>query len=836
MLNKVKKLTGEKQGSGGGSKTSTKKVQKVFDWIAVRIKEINEAIDLKTAQLENIIGSSKQNNTIDDIISIHQKLYDNLTAGAEEYYRYSEQLLAKIPAEYRDAAQNGTIAIEEFYNKADETTVKAIQDYRDWVQKGADFTQQAEETLTKISDLAKQAIDNIASDYENRLSIGNSKTDQYEAYNSLLETTKGYESANIYQAMMNTNNKNMEILQQQRDAMQIELNKRVEAGQIKKYSQDWYDVVNDIATVDTEIIKLKTDTENYQDSINELHWERFDDLQDRLESVSDEAKNLIEILGNKDAVNEAGEWTKEGITSLGLYAQQMEVAEIQAKKYKEEIDYLNKNWKKLGYTEQEYVEKLNELKEGQYDAIKAYHDSKDAIVELNKTRVEAIKDGIQKEIDAYEKLINKKKEELDAEKDLHDFQKNVMEQQKNIADIERKLAALSSDNSASARTQRAKLEAELLQAKADLDETYYDRSVTNQQEALDKELENFRDAKEEETKKWDEYLEDTDKVVSDSLLTIQANTDTVYQTLKEMGEEYSLSITESLTSPWKEGERAIQSFSEKFGISMSATVDELRQLAKEFTNTISELEKAGVNVTNTVKENIAGYQEAEKKQEVINDIPSNNGVSYPYGKVSDISSDIKYGAKGNNVKALQYALNQLGYGNAGTLSLDGSFGPETRNAVKAFQNAMGITADGIVGVNTKAKFKFKGYKLGTTGVDKDQLAIVDEDQLEELILGVENGRLTYLSKGSSVIPADLTANLMSWGAINPQDMLDRNRPSIGLPSSIHNTEIQIDNSIAELIHIDNCSTETLPDVKKIINDTIDKYMKNVNNQIRKYTR
>ena len=46
-----------------------------------------------------------------------------------------------------------------------------------------------------------------------------------------------------------------------------------------------------------------------------------------------------------------------------------------------------------------------------------YYDARDAIVELNEARVDAIKDGIDKEVDAYTKLINKKKELLDAEKD-----------------------------------------------------------------------------------------------------------------------------------------------------------------------------------------------------------------------------------------------------------------------------------------------------------------------------------------------------------------------------------------------------------------------------------
>ena len=86
--------------------------------------------------------------------------------------------------------------------------------------------------------------------------------------------------------------------------------------------------------------------------------------------------------------------------------------------------------------------------------------------------------------------------------------------------------------------------------------------------------------------------------------------------------------------------------------------------------------------------------------------------TYPYGKASATSGLIKRGMKGTQVKAVQYALNKLGFGNSGTKSLDGNFGSGTESAVKAFQKAMGISVDGIVGNTTRAKFKAKKYLTG----------------------------------------------------------------------------------------------------------------------------
>ena len=806
--------------------------REVFDWIEVRLEEISEDIDLKSAKLENSIGYTNQNKIIDDMIELNQKLYDNLIAGANKYYAYAEKLLAKVPSAYRDAAKDGTIAIEEFVGEVDEKTLEAIQEYREWVQKGADATQQAEETLTEISALAKQAIDNISQDFENKTSLNDSKMDQLEAYNSLLETDQGFESEKIYQELIDANNANIEQLKKQRTEMQAELNAQVNAGNIKKYSQDWYDAVNTIAEVDTEIIELTTDTENYQDAINELHWDKFDALVNRIEAVSDEADNLIDLLSNKDLIDESGNWTDEGITSLGLYAQQMEAAEVQAKKYQEEIAYLNKNWQKLGYTEEEYIEKLNELKDGQYESIQAYHDAKDAIVDLNKKRIDAIKEGIEKEIEAREKLIEKQKEELEAEKGLYDFQKSIMEREKDVADIKRQLAALSADNSASARAKRAQLEAELAEAEAALKDSYYERSIQNQQDALDKELENFRDEKDAEMEGWDEYLENTEQVVSDSLTTIQANTHTIYQTLTDMGAEYSLSITESLTSPWKEGEYAIQSFSEQFGISMSATVAELEELELQFKETMLEIEQAGEDAVNSVVNNVNKYTEAEKKTTTEPATSSSSSGNKNNSSSTTTEKTIKVGGKINAKGAKIYDYVGDTSGSKQYYSNDPIY--------KVLEEKSGYlrvrhhkASSGTTGWFKKSDVK--AYAKGSIGVPKDQWALIDELGPELQLVPGKNGRLEYIKEGTGIVPADLTKRLMNL-AIDPQGMLDANRPTIMPNKSVVNTEINLDCSVGTLVNIEHCDQNTLPDVEKIVDKAFNKHMQSLNNSLKRYTR
>lgn len=57
---------------------------------------------------------------------------------------------------------------------------------------------------------------------------------------------------------------------------------------------------------------------------------------------------------------------------------------------------------------------------------------------------------------------------------------------------------------------------------------------------------------------------------------------------------------------------------------------------------------------------------------------------------------VQRGDLGRDVVTVQYLLRHHGQ----SLSVDGSFGPATENAVKSFQAAKGLSADGIVGSNT----------------------------------------------------------------------------------------------------------------------------------------
>ena len=85
------------------------------------------------------------------------------------------------------------------------------------------------------------------------------------------------------------------------------------------------------------------------------------------------------------------------------------------------------------------------------------------------------------------------------------------------------------------------------------------------------------------------------------------------------------------------------------------------------------------------------------------------------------------------------------------------------------------------------------------------------------------------------MPADLTERLMNL-AMNPQEVLDRSRPQITMSPNISNNEINLNLEIGEVVHIDEVTNDTIPDLTKAIDKQLDSYMAKLNNSLKRFAR
>ena len=829
---------------------SVKDFEEVIDWIEIRMEEFDERIGRLNAELENQATYAAKNSKIDEIIVENQKKYADSLAGAAYYENFAQKYLKGMNEDLVAAAKNGAIAITEFTKEQDEATVNAIQNYRDYAQKAAELYQQAEEILTDIRNSVIQKIDNIQSYGDAKTSIEDAQTEKLQNRVDLDETSGLITSSAYYKAMMENSGKKIEYWTPLLVDMQKEFDEAVRDGTIEVGSVEWYEQLSKIYETQAAIDEARIELEEFQNSINDIYWDNFDQLINRIDYLKEETQSLIDLMGHEDLVTkpegrtyEGGtvkywteddvQWTKEGLASLGLYAQQMEIAEYQSKQYAQAIDDLTKDYEKGLYSENEYYEKLNELKEGQYDCIEAYYDAQDAIKDLNATRIDSIKEGIEKEIDAYSELIEKQKEQLNSEKDLYDFQKSTTEKQKNIAEIERKLAALANDNSMSAIAKRKQLEAELAEAQYDLQDAYYNRSVEDKQTALDKELETFQQEKDAEIQKWEEYLENVKQVVTDSLSIVQANATEIGQTLTDKTTEYNLTVSDAVLSPWKDGALAVSDYQTTFDTAISSTMDQLEALKNKWQEVIDKMSEVGsANVDAINKEN-AQYAAATKKdpEPAIEKEPEKENT--PTARTD----------KENYGVALAIWMGKYGWGNGNTRVKNLTAKGFDASKVQSIVNKM--DKDGYVhkgtwkgkyyGITDLSPYHINKFAKGTTGVAEDQLALIDELG-EELVFHAQNGKLAFLTKGSSVVPHDITENLMQLGQLDPSNVIDQNRPQIGVHPEIHNTEINLSITYGDMVSIGEYNGGDIKDLEKMVAKQFEKHTKDLNNAIRKYSR
>jgi TP901 family phage tail tape measure protein len=796
--------------------------EEVFDWFEVLLEEIEDNISLMNAKLENTVGISAKKGIYSEILNTEQFKLQELYEGIKLYSDYANKLLAKVPDQYKEMAKNGAVAITDFLGEANEEVVDSINNYREWAKKVSDLNQQLEETKTKISDTHVEIQNMLKDEYDNRISLITSVNDRIQGTIDLLDEEGKRSSAVMYEEMIKNSTKQLSELQSKRAEMQRALDEAVRSGDVARESTQWYEMVNAINDVDSEINDCRIDLEGFQNSINQLHWDNFEKFIDAIDNVGNEISNLGDLIDEEDVVDEVGNWTDKGITALGLYAQEMERAKYRAGQYGKEIEYLNQEYAAGKYSVDEYNEKLQELKDGQWDSIKSYEAAKKSIIDLNKTRVEAIKDGIQKEIDAYSELIDKKKEELSLQKDAHDFSKQVTEQQKNIANIQKQLAAMAGDNSASAIARRKQLEAELAAAQEELDELYYNHSVEKQQEALDKSLENYQDDKQNEMDALDESLKNEEQIIADSYATITANTESVAQTLSDIASQYGITLSDSVMQPWLDGANAIGTYQEQLDTSMSSFTQQLEALKQMYADLQNQADSAGRSMVDAINGNKSKTEGATYTP------PTPSQPSTP-SKPSKPSAP----STGSSVTVKKSATR---------FSRDGGNGTRMQSWVPGSTFTVYQVSDSEVLIGRNGQYTgwvrlsdIEGYAKGTKEIQNNQLAMLDELGDELVLHAGKNGRLEYLTKGTSVVPADITSNLMKLGSLDPKDILERNRPSIGAPHVIDNS-IELKMEFGSLVHVDTVSNDTLPYLQKMVRNEFDNCMKHVNQGLKKFVR
>lgn len=387
---------------------------------------------------------------------------------------------------------------------------------------------------------------NIAEEYRNMFEQVGKRTNNLitvfdhftTEYNTALDkaTARGYAtSAKYYTSLMKFEQKKADKSRALANSLQKKLDEGIKAGSIKMYSQAWYDMTNEILKAREATNEATAALSKYAKEAQQVKWDRFDYLQDRLSEIRDESEFLMELMEDEDAFTDSGAITKYGMATVGLHTMNYDSYLNQVKRYSKELKTINAQLAK-DPNDTILLDRRKELLETQREMILASQKEKQAIRDL-------VEDGINKEINSLGDLIDKYLDALDSQKDLYDYQKQVADKAEEIASLQKQLDAYSGDNSTEALARIQKITKDLKEAQEDLEETEYDRYISDSRKML-------TDLKEEFEQRMNERLDNIDSLISEVSADVNANSKEIGKTLKEQASEVGYTISSSITSVW----------------------------------------------------------------------------------------------------------------------------------------------------------------------------------------------------------------------------------------------------------------------------------------------
>lgn len=128
------------------------------------------------------------------------------------------------------------------------------------------------------------------------------------------------------------------------------------------------------------------------------------------------------------------------------------------------------------------------------------------------------------------------------------------------------------------------------------------------------------------------------------------------------------------------------------------------------------------------------------------------------------------------------------------------------------------------------------YAKGTLGTKRDEWAITDEPQFgDELVLVPgKNGNLSFMRKGTGVVPADLTQKIFELAQIPTSDLM--NKQITAIVPDITKTSIKNEFVFDSLVHVDHCDQSTLKELEKMVDNKINQFGKQMNYSLKKFAR
>lgn len=779
-----------------------------IDKAADKIEKLGTKMNILIGKMYNLTDNPSKKINTSSITKLRNQIIKNydaqLAASKEEYttanknYNSSKSSLTKslkktkakgkltqkdIDSVKKSLKSNKSISssmITKIYSAGyDELAEKCIAHNAYLVAKTTatnEYSQAKEDHTSNVRQEYKDAFDRVQARYDNRAGLIEQRKNAVSNSLSIAEAKGQLIGEAYYTRQADAVKSDMRLKQEEAEKLAKKL------STIKFGSNEWYEAQEALNGVYESIQQDEQELAEFQKSINELKFDRFDELLNKLGDITDETDFLIDMLDSDNLFDsDTGMITQDGITAMGLTAQNYDTYLAEAQKYKDTIADLNEmyNKGKIGLTD--YNSQLRTYQQGQRDSIKSANEAKKSLVAY-------VKQGLDAQNNALEEAISKKKKLLETDKSLKEWNDKLADSNKNIAKLEKQLAALEGDTSESGRKKIQQIKSDLQDAQKDRSDMLYDHSVSDQEDALDKMLENSK-------KQAEDYLKDTNKVFSDALTYVNANSSQVASNIEKIAKDTGYDISSYIVSAWKDGGSAVGDYASTLSSNVPNITAQLSLIASSWQSICDAADRAAEASAKYAETTVNGTQSIGSPNDSgtssgndsgssgSNDADKQQELNKLRKKASDITEWIsKHSVSATHKKSYYGALNQYLYDKQ-----HGQVLSEANEVALAKKLGVSVKSD-LSGKNDREKIAsalkklIKDASFSTGGVIKDLVKLSGEDGI------------SFLQRGEAVLSKEQTQALLDFKPVIPQiDSIIGSLKNVPVNSASQTSTYNIDN-------------------------------------------
>lgn len=335
-----------------------------------------------------------------------------------------------------------------------------------------------------------------------------------------------------YQNQIDANERQAQIIDEEAAKMQENLNNKLNDGSIKYGSQEWMQMQNEINACKGSADDLRASNEELKNSMrDDIYYRGFERAIKAAQNLQNSLTTISSLIDEDAMFDDDGNLTDYGTAAIAT-----NIANVKSEK--EELNQLMQERAKMAehrdeYSDTEWADAIQKSGQDIADAVKSIKSAEDSVTTILKNNAKQKLDAINKTIDAYRDCLN-------MTKSYYEYDKQLKSSNKEIQILKSKQRALEGVNTAEAKAEKRRLEAELEEKQDSLNDTIKEHIYSIQIDGLDKLSTQLNDDYEKYCKELSSSVDKIEETFTSLSGTITSESDKIDSTIRNILHHYGV--------------------------------------------------------------------------------------------------------------------------------------------------------------------------------------------------------------------------------------------------------------------------------------------------------